>query len=646
MADLRAWIWLIWLPIAMWLFAPQFREQLGPDAAHPAYRIVALILVAAMIPAWLAIRKRRRWADVALMGLTIVPVLVRAPLAVALTAATLLAAYGLGDRMCRWLKLEWSSVSLQFVLPMAIGFGAWVLILMALAISGLLYASLVSIAILLLGGSAAMRLYRVIGDAAREWREPSAIAGISIFFLALMIAVLTPVILAPSTLYDPLATHLVESRLSAIRHGLYPSGEYSYLPQGFELMMGAAYLLGGQPAEQMIAPLFFALTVLALYAMARELGARRDAALAAVALAAAIPFVQWSGANVKNDAPVAFFLFAAMLMCLRALSNPSPGWILGGAFLAAAAENVKHTALLGVAPLAILFLIAALRLSQRRVLTIASAIAIFLAFGSFWWTRSAIAHHDALYPVRAPDGVSEPSTLILPIKDRPAFVLSLQFQGTPLFEGNSTTRLGPVLLLFLPGILWIARRNVNANVLACGFVVATYLALWFVTLPVLRYALAPIGLLAIGLVSCAFRSNAAPLFIGSMILCHLMTLSNLFGMSINLPRLEYAAYRMSAGDYLSQALPSYAALAWIRDHAPHARILAIGTHALAYAPDPEKMNSPMDDDEPFNPIEVRKFTTSDRYQYVIITKSADLPAIFGANAPVFDGASFAVYQLP
>ena len=114
---------------------------------------------------------------------------------------------------------------------------------MALAISGLLYASLVSIAILLFGGSAATRLYRVIGTR-RASGGTVLIAGISIFFLALMIAVLTPVILAPSTLYDPLATHLVDMRLSAIRHGLYPSGEYSYLPQGFELMMGAAYLLG------------------------------------------------------------------------------------------------------------------------------------------------------------------------------------------------------------------------------------------------------------------------------------------------------------------------------------------------------------------------------------------------------------------
>ncbi len=457
----------------------------------------------------------------------------------------------------------------------------------------------------------------------REWKEPSALAGISIFFLALMIAMLMPVILAPSTLYDPLATHLVESRSAALHHGLVAGGEYSYLPQGFELMMGAAYTLGGQPAEQLIAPLFFGLAILALYAIARELGARRDAALAAAVLAAAIPFVQWSGASVKNDVPVALFLFAAMLVCLRALADASPGWILAGAFLAAAAENIKHTGLLGVAPLAILFLIAALRLPQHRASTVGFAISIFLAFGSFWWVRSAIVHHDSLYPVHAPDGVNEPSTVILPMKERPAFVLRLQFQGTPLFEGNSTTRLGPVLLLFLPGILWTARRNVNANLLACAFVVATYLALWFVTLPVLRYALAPIALLAMGLVCCAFRSNATPLLIGSMILCHLMTLSNMFGMSINLPRLQYGAYRISAGDYLSQVLPSYPALVWIRDHAPEARVLAIGTHALAYAPDPEKMDSPMDDDEPFPPAEVRKFITSNPYQYVIITKSAN-----------------------
>src|SRR5579862_3977454 len=95
--NIRTWIWLTWLPIAMWLFAPQFREQLGPQAAHPLYRIAALIAIAATIPVWLAIRKRWRCADVALMALAIVPALVRAPLAVAITFATLIAAFGLGD---------------------------------------------------------------------------------------------------------------------------------------------------------------------------------------------------------------------------------------------------------------------------------------------------------------------------------------------------------------------------------------------------------------------------------------------------------------------------------------------------------------------------------------------------------------------
>jgi hypothetical protein len=342
---------------------------------------------------------------------------------------------------------------------------------------------------------------------------------------------------------------------------------------------------------------------------------------------------------------MAFFLLTALLACLRAFSG-NAGWILAGAFLAAAAENVKHTALLGIVPLAILFLIAALRLPQRRALTIASAIAIFLAFGSFWWVRSAIAHHDAFYPVHAPDAVTTPSTVLLPMNDRPAFLLSLQFEGTPVLEGNSTTRLGPLFLLFLPAILWIARRDTNGATLACALFIATYLALWFVTLPVLRYAVVPIAVMAIGLIACAIRANVTRLLIVTMILCHLTTLLNLAGMSINLPRLEYAAYRVSADGYLSQALPSYPAIAWIRDHAPESRILGIGTHALAYAPDPSRIDLAVNDEGPFDSDEIRNLIARNPYQYVIITKSANLPAIFGVKAAAFDSASFAVYQLP
>src|SRR5580698_7081634 len=163
MNALRKWIWLIWLPIAIWLFAPQFREQLGPQAAHPVYRIVALIAIAAMIPVWLAIRKRWRWADVALLTLAILPALVRAPLAALVMGAMLAAAFGIGTRVCLWLKLELPGPSLQFLLPVAIGLGIWIVILMAQAVVGRLDAALVSVAILLCAGATTTPIFRVIG---------------------------------------------------------------------------------------------------------------------------------------------------------------------------------------------------------------------------------------------------------------------------------------------------------------------------------------------------------------------------------------------------------------------------------------------------------------------------------------------------
>ncbi len=603
---------------------------------------LALFAIVAAIPLWLAIRKRWRFADVALVAIVaIAPVLWRAPLATLFTAATLIAAFGVGDRLCRWLRIEPDGI----VLPFALGLGAWVLITTALAVAGLIYAPVVAIAIVLGAAIGVRPMCRVVLDATHEWKEPSAIAGMSIFFLALMILVLQPVMLAPSTLYDPLSTHLVESRLLALHHILPTGGEYGYLPQGFELMMGAAATIAGQAAEQMIAPMFLGLLLLALYAIAREFGARRDVSIAAAVLALSIPVVQWTGANVKNDVPVAFFLLVALLASARAFFYPRPGWIIASAFLAAASENIKHTGLLGAGALAILLLAASLRLSQHRARTIAAAIMIFLVCGGFWWTRSAIAHHDAMYPAHSPDGSGQSPSQVLPMRDRLAFVASLPFKGMPVYEGTSTTRLGLLFFLFLPGVFWIARRDANPKVLTCALFVAIYLALWFVTLPVLRYAIAPVALLGVGLVAVAMRAPA-PAVIVVMIVCHLATFSNMLGMSINMPRLKYVARLMSDDAYLDQALPEYPALHWLRDHAsPDASILAFGTHAICYAPDPERITSPMNEDGPFDPNDVRTLVGRSSYQYVIITKKANPAVVFGEKTPAFADSNFAVFSL-
>jgi hypothetical protein len=658
----RKWIWLVWLPIAIALALRPLLGEIGAKGVHPVGRIVVLLAIAAAVPAWLKIREKWPRIELPLLAIAVIaPPLAREPRATLVTILIVLAACGFGRCACDWVKLRFETHSAEIAISAGIGFSAWILVLIALGLAG----RITSLAIAVTLGIAVaafrrgvLRICSVLGVVFRDWYEPGAFAGIQTLYLGAMILVLQPVVLTPSVLYDALATHLAASRNFSLHHTIAPFGDYGFLPQGFELMMGAADSLAGQAAEQMVAPVFLGLTWLALFAITRALGAARRIALASATLATTLPFVQWTGAIAKNDIPVAFFLLAALLVYLESSSRlqssarAEPGWVLAGAFLAAGAVNVKHTGLIGVLPLAILFLIAVLR-QPHCVRMIASAAGVFLVVGSFWMLRAEVLHHDPFYPLRAPGG-DAPSTASLPsISDRMAYLVSLQFRGMPIYEGTSDTRLGPFFLLFLPAILWFRRGDWSRRTIACCLFIAIYLAIWIHSWPVLRYAAAPVLLLAIAVAAGLSRAiHAAPGWIAtallsSLVLCHLFNLSTLAGMSLNIPRLQYLAGRLDRESYLKQSLGSYAALAWVRDHASgNARILAVGTHAAAYAPDPALMNSPFPEDGPFPVGEVQREIASGNYRYAIISKSANVDVIFDRRAPGFEDSHFAVFELP
>jgi len=649
------WIWAPWLPVAIALALPPFFSEIGASGVHPAGRMGGLLAIAAAIPVWLKLRDKWPHVELPLLAMAAVgPPLLREPVATLVTMAIFIATYGFGRCACDWLNLRFKHRSVEIAIPAGIGFAAWIVVLIALGLLGRITASAIAVTLaisLIAFRHGVYRMGRLAREIHRDWHEPGAFAGIQTMFLGAMILVLQPVALTPSILYDALATHLAASRNFSLHHTLAPFGDYGFLPQGFELTMGAADTLAGQAAEQMVAPVFLGLAFVTMYAIAREVGARRRIALGGATLATALPFVQWTGAIAKNDIPMAFFLLAALLAYLQFVSGGEPGWIFAGAFLAAGAANVKHTGWMGILPLAVLFLIAAFK-QPRRVRTIVSATAVLLVFGGFWMVRAAIAHGDPVYPLRAPGAMERPA-LQVPLLDRLAYLFRVQFQGTPIFEGNSTTRLGPFFLLFLPALFEIKRGDWNRRGVACCFFAAVYLSIWFSTWPVLRYGIAPIVLIAIAVAAGLARAietvpaGLAGALLASVVFCHLLNLSTLVGMSLSVPRLEYLAGRMDRDTYLAGSLSSYPAIAWVREHgAAGASILAIGTHAVAYAPDPGLMSTSFPEEGPFPAGEVRSAIAGRTYRYVIISKDADLAAIFGAKSPEFADSRFAVFGLP
>jgi len=649
---LRLWIWVVWLPVAAALAMPAFLRETSRAGARPALVIGAVLAIAALIPVWLIVR--RRWPRIELpllLILAIGPLLWRHPQAFLVTLAILTAALGFGRCAVDWLNLPSENHAAEIVISAGIGLAAWIVVLIALGLAHLLTAPV--IALVLLGAIALCRdgirkIARTIAAVFETWRAPGAWAGVNTMFLGITIAILQPVVIAPSILYDALATHLASSRIFSLHHAIPPPSGYDFLPQGFELMMAASATLAGQAAEQMIAPLLLALVWLAVYAIARQMGAARETSLGAATLAVTIPFVQWTGANVKNDIAAGFFLLVALLAFLRGTAGAK--WIFACAFLCAAAENVKHTALLGIAPLAVLLLVAAWS-EPGRVRTIALACGVFLLFGGFWIARAAWMEGDPFYPLHSP-GAMEPmaGAAFHSLADRFAFLIRLQFSGLPIFEGTSTTRLGPLFLLFLPAILWIERRDLHARNLAILFFTIAYLAIWLFTWPVLRYAIAPLALAAAGVAVGVMRAiAAAPKWLAGALLagvafCCLLNVANLAGMCLNLTRIQYAARLMDDDGYLRASLPSYAALAWTNSHASAGTsIFAAGTHALAYAADPALVSSPFPEEGPFSRVEIRRALAERHYGFAILPSGVN---VFEDQKPEFADANFAVYRLP
>ena len=103
--------------------------------------------------------------------------------------------------------------------------------------------------------------------------------------------------------------HLPSAMFYSAKQALVPLAglDYSYFPQGFEVLMTAAHLFAGQAAAQMISPTFFGLTAFFVFVVARECGLARAPAIAATIFGTSIPFLHWTGSVAKNDIALALF---------------------------------------------------------------------------------------------------------------------------------------------------------------------------------------------------------------------------------------------------------------------------------------------------------------------------------------------------
>lgn len=617
-SRVKTLFWLIWAAIAVALTSGIVRWHVeyfrspGPQFYRAAIVGLPLLAVGALV--WSRLRASVLWRY-ELAAITAVPLaaaLLREPRATIVMAALFTACSCAGRALCDRCGWNTKEPAADLVFSIAAGFALMNTAIFAGGLAKLWYPwffAVLLVAPLIFFRSNVARLIDTLGAVFRRWgrltdlRHPSA--GILIPFVAILALCATVLMLAPTLSWDAMKMHLPLSQYYLQAHALEPKPglDYSFYPQATESLFALAWSLGGQPAAQLISPMFFVLSLLAAWILARDCGADACEALTGVALVASLPVLHWAESVPKNDAALMFFVLTALLAAVRwrAASEfkPTPDfkWVQAGALFLACGFATKDLAWFGAIPLACVFLPAAWR-QPRRLRAFASLAMIFavVALGSY--VRRFVLTGNPIFPLgrelsAVPGWPPDPSFLgtILRMLRLP---WNLHFHGHDFSETVLIAPLGIAFVFFWP--MWLFTRRPNrAEYLCLGFG-TTWFLLWGVFSPLVRYAAPSLAIFALltGVRLARFwrtssvitRASLAAACLWVMIpaVCAIMIVE------INAPQLRYVAGMIGAGaiskdEYLRQALITYPSLVWLRDHTtPAERILGLENCSDVYAP--------------------------------------------------------------
>jgi hypothetical protein len=608
-AGARSAAWLVWLAVAVWLTAPGFvwEVQYFHNPGAQFFRIV-VILLAAFPPALWGYQRWRRgglwqWELVIMAAVPFVAAVVYEARAAAVTLLAVAASYSIGRRLRRWLGIPAEGAVEDLTISTGLGLGIFQCVLSLLGLAGW-YTVPAFLAWILLclvaGGGEIPALWTAFGRLHRTWGATADLRGwagtLAAVFGAAFVTCSVMVTLAPSLAFDVLRVHLPLVHYYAAHHALRTPDylSYGYLPQGVETLMTLGYVLGGDPAAQMLPPVYFALAMLMAYRIGRMCGLTLIGSLAGTLFAAAAAAVHWTGSVPKNDVAVAFFMLAALHGYLRWRESGEFRSVLAGAFFLAMAADVKDSVVYALPPLALFYTHAAIQ-QPKPVRAMLKLAAVFLLFGTFWHARAWLVMGNPIYPFSAQAAVTSHGSgpgwrsLLVHCLRLP---WDVHFHGRRYFESPLDSPMGIALVLFVP--VWLlAWRKVNRAEAACLLFCGLYLLYWALVQGTPRFAIAPILILFVltaGRVVLFCRGMPPVVKFSLYAAAAYALLFGLLGVAIveiNAPQLRYFARRIDRAEYLREALLPYRAVEFVRSAAhPGDAVLSVNACPFVYAPDP------------------------------------------------------------
>jgi len=606
------YLWLLWLAFALFLTVGPFwwHVQYFSSPGPQYYRLVLAVLPGLALAAfgYGLLRKRGLWRHEPLLfgAALLAGCLFYEPRSTLVILVLWASAYAIGKFCLDRLGVITKSHAEDISLCSAVGLALFTAAMFLLGLAGAYYFAVLAALVLipcLVFFRRLQQLPLTLRGALETWRGDSGLArlpvGLAVTFAAVFMVCTMMLMLVPTINADSILFHFAEVGHYAEIHGLEPVPvmPYSYYPQGGEMLMTLAYILGGQAAAQMVNPLFFALSLVLLYALARHLKVSRAATVVGLVAAASIPFLHWTGSSFKNDFLLALYQMGSLYCFLRYRDERRGHWIYVGVFLLASSFGVKHTAVFGAVPLGLLYL----TVTWRRPRLLAICFLIGLTFGFHWHARTYQLTGNPLYPRAAKDAGQR----VLPRRGarRSTAVLYLtypwvvHFDGEKTFESPSNNPCGVFLVLFAPMALWIRRRGWNTAELVCLFAVLLHLAYLGYVWLIIRYALVPFCILAMLTASrlMSFYESSGRIVKGSLL--GAVAYSFLFALlptmitEINAPQFLYFAGRLDRDQYLEKTMRYQPSIRYLRESVPHdAVILSINNAARGYAPSPGRFH--------------------------------------------------------
>ena len=278
--GLAAGLALSWEPL---LHHVDYIKRFGDLAHRILWTGLGALVVALPLYQWI---RGRGWWRYELLALAAWPVtfgLVRDPLATLTVLWMLTGCFLAGSYLLDKLDLSVEGAAESLALSVAAGMGVLVAVLFVLGVAGAYYrwVFIVLFALpCLCWASRLRRLGALLGGLQRAWRDSGELSrpvyGVLVVFTFLFLTVTLFSAFTPTLAYDAKICHLPSIRYYAAAHALRPVPfmNYSYFPQGTEILQSAAYSLAGQYAAGLMTPAAYLLTLLLVYGIVRQ-GRRR-----------------------------------------------------------------------------------------------------------------------------------------------------------------------------------------------------------------------------------------------------------------------------------------------------------------------------------------------------------------------------------